>query len=125
MCKYDIRCLGIWENLEYGGSCFAEVLTNDIDLAKDFGFVVFFANRNSLSSQWVVYELQYALERGAKMLILLLDEYAKEHYKELFPEAPSIPEDDLLDRKQTSIKVRDLTVTESQEERSVRFNMQI
>lgn len=111
--KYDIRCLGICDSCE---SFFSETVTRSIDLARDFGFVVFFANMDSLSSEYLVSQLQYSVERGAKLLILLLDEYAKKHYKELFPQAQNIPENDLVDRDQTSIRVRDLTIAKTEDD---------
>ena len=113
--KYDIRCFFDAYSIESGGD-FLQAIQNAIVLAKEFGFVVLFANKNSLSSKYVISELQYAIANGAKMLVLLLDEYAKEHYKELFPQAQNIPEEDLIDRDQASIKVRDLTTARANEE---------
>ncbi|MBR3609696.1 MAG: toll/interleukin-1 receptor domain-containing protein [Bacteroidales bacterium] len=115
--KYDLRCLSSVEDIPVNTSTpFQECIKQQLDLAKDFGFVVFFANRNSLSSHFVIFELQYSVERGANILILLLDEYAKEHYKEMFPQAQDIPRNDLLDRDQTSIRVRDLTIAKTKED---------
>lgn len=116
--KYDIRCVGKWdemEELEWGLNL-QDTIYNSIDLAKDFGFVVFFASKHSLSSYFVLSELLYAVERGAKILILLMDEYSKKHYKEVFPNAQDIPKDDLTDRDQTSIRVRDLTIAKDKTE---------
>ncbi len=48
--------------------------------------------------------------------MLLLDEYAKTHYKELFPQAQDIPENDMVDSEPTSIRVRDLTKAKSYNE---------
>ena len=107
ICKYDIRCFFDAESLTSGN--YQNQISHAIDLAKDFGFVVFFASKYSLSAHLVVSELQYSMKKGAKILILLLDEYAKVHYKELFPQAQDIPENDLIDRDQNPIKVRDLT----------------
>ena len=123
ICKYDIRVFGHWDPTEKPGfkdrllsGNLTDHLTHAIELAKDFGFVVFFADKESMESRWVIYELQYAEKKGAHILILLIDEYAKLHYKELFPSAQDIPEDDLLDREQNSIKVRDLTIARTKEE---------
>ena len=90
-------------------------ITNSLDLATEFGFVVLFASEFSLKSKWVLAELSHAVARGAQLLILLMDEYAKAHYKTLFPQAQNIPEDDLIDREQNSIKVRDLTIVQAKE----------
>ena len=115
--KYDIRCVLDEKGLGiFSEKSFKDQLNNAIDLAKDFGFVVFFASEKSLASKWVIYELQYAVDRGAKMLILLLDEYAKKHYKEMFPQAQDIPHNDWIDRDQCSIRVRDLTSASNKEE---------
>ena len=114
ICKYDIRCFFDAESLTSGN--YQNKISHAIDLAKDFGFVVFFASKYSLSAHFVVSELQYSMKKGAKMLILLLDEYAKVHYKELFPHAQDIPEDDLIDRDQNPIKVRDLTNSRTKDE---------
>ncbi|MGM9764428.1 MAG: TIR domain-containing protein [Candidatus Cryptobacteroides sp.] len=116
ICKYDIRCFLDEENLIASGTSFSDQMTNAINLAKEFGFIVFFASKYSLSSNWVVSEIQYSLTIGAKMLILLLDNYAKMHYKELFPQAQDVPIDDLIDSDQTSIKVRDLTNVQTKDE---------
>ena len=113
--KYDIRCLFDAYNIESGGDCL-QTIHNSIDLAKDIGFVVLFANKDSLLSKYAISELQYAIAKGAKLLVLLIDEYAKTHYKEVFPQAQDIPEDDLIDRDQTSIRVRDLTITNTKDE---------
>ena len=107
ICKYDIRCFFDAESFTSGN--FQNQISHAIDMAKDFGFVVLFASKYSLSANFVVSELQYSVKKGAKMLILLLDEYAKMHYKELFPQAQNIPKDDLIDRDHNHIKVRDLT----------------
>ena len=120
--KYDLRCFFDQEYEFNHRYSFQEQLNNSIDLAKDFGFVVFFASERAFASSWVINELQYAVDRGAKMLILLLDEYAKKHYKEMFPQAQDILKDDLLDREdlidseRQIVKVRDLTVADSKEE---------
>ena len=114
ICKYDIRCFFDAESLTSGN--YQNQISHAIDFAKDFGFVVFFASKYSLSAHFVVSELQYSMKKGAKILILLLDEYAKVHYKELFPQAQDIPEDDLIDREQNSIKVRDLTIVQTIDE---------
>lgn len=114
--KYDIRCVGMYDEMPNRSFNMQENVMQSIDLAKDFGFVVFFASEKSMSAKFVVAELQYALERGAKMLVLLLDEYAKNNYKEIFPEAQDIPVNDLLDIDKTSIRVRDLTHAKSNEE---------
>lgn len=114
ICKYDIRCFFDAKSLTSGN--FQNQISHAIDLAKDFGFVVFFASKYSLSASFVVSELQYSMKKGAKMLILLLDEYAKVHYKELFPQAQDIPKDDLIDKDQNQIKVRDLTIAKTKDE---------
>jgi hypothetical protein len=119
--KYDLRCY--YEEKEFVATKnYPEQVNNAIDLAKDFGFVVFFASEKSLASKWVIYELQYAVDQGAKMLILLLDEYAKVHYRDLFPHVQDIPKYDLLDREdlidyeRQTVRVRDLTAANSKEE---------
>lgn len=114
ICKYDIRCFFDAESLTSGN--FQNQISHAVDMAKDFGFVVFFASKYSLSADFVVSELQYSIKKGAKTLILLLDEYAKAHYKELFPQAQDIPEDDLIDRDSNPIKVRDLTIAKTKDE---------
>ena len=114
--KYDIRCCFDQECVADSVRSFQDQLNNAIDLAKDFGFVVFFASEQSLASKWVTYELQYAVDRGAEVLVLLLDEYAKVHYRDLFPQAQEIPQNDWIDRDQNSIKVRDLTSASNKEE---------
>ncbi len=114
--KYDIRCYFDQECVEDSVRSFQDQLHQAIDLAKDFGFVVFFASEKSLASKWVIHELQYAVDRGAKMLILLLDEYAKKHYKEMFLQAQDIPHNDWIDRDQCCIRVRDLTSASNKEE---------
>lgn len=110
--KYDIRCLLDEKSLGISSAA----INNAIDVAKDFGFVVFFASEQSFASKWVNYEVQYAIDRGAKVLILLLDEYAKNHYKEIFPQAQDIPNNEWIDRDQNNIKVRDLTIAKNKEE---------
>jgi hypothetical protein len=119
--KYDLRCY--YEEKEFVATKnYQEQVNNAIDLAKDFGFVVFFASEQSVATKWVTYELQYAVDRGAKMLILLLDEYAKVHYRDLFPHVQDIPKYDLLDREdlidyeRQTVRVRDLTAANSKEE---------
>ena len=125
ICKYDIRCFftDICTNINtikldnsfFSGSL-DDGITNALHLATEYGFVVLFASENSLNSKWVLAELSHAVERGAQLLILLMDEYAKAHYKTLFPQAQNIPEDDLIDREQNSIKVRDLTIVQTKDE---------
>lgn len=112
--KYDIRCLFDEENLVTGN--YHDQITNSINLARDFGFIVLFANSHSFSSQYVMTELKYAVDNGASILILLLDEFAKKHYIDFFPQAQSIPQNDLIDRDQNKIKVRDLTTSVNREE---------
>ncbi len=120
--KYDLRCYCEEGKLYAQNKSFQEQLNDAIDLAKDFGFVVFFASEQSVATKWVTYELQYAVDRGAKMLILLLDEYAKVHYRDLFPHVQDIPKYDLLDREdlidyeRQTVRVRDLTAANSKEE---------
>lgn len=114
VCKYDIRCFFDAESLT--SRDFHDSISNAVNLAKDFGFVVFFANRHSLSDHFVISETQYSLKKGAKILILLLDEYAKIHYKDFFPQAQDIPVDDLIDRDSKTIKVRDLTNARTNDE---------
>ena len=126
ICKYDIKCMGVdpdfftgkfyyWDPNEDPGTL-QETFTNQIDLAREFGFVVFFASENSMSSQFVAMELKDAAEKGASILVLLMDGFARENYKELFPQAQDIPADDLIDRSNAKIKVRDLTIAKTQEE---------
>lgn len=88
LCKYDIRC--IWEeNLHTFRSivCVQEQVDSAIQLAKESGFVVFFASKHSLSSSRCMSEIQTAVNVGANLFILLLDEYAKENIKIYFPQA--------------------------------------
>jgi len=121
--KYDIRAFMPLEQakkldsteIKLSGSLTVD-LSHAIELAKDFGFVVLFADKESMESRWVIEELQHAEKNGAQILILLIDEYAKLHYKELFPSAQSILENELLDRERNSIKVRDLTTAQTKEE---------
>ena len=114
ICKYDIRCFFDAKSLSSGS--FQEQISYAIDLATEFGFVVFFASKHSLSANFEISELQYSLKKGAKILILLLDGQAKMHYKELFPQAQDIPQDDLVDRNQSPVKVRDLTNAKTKDE---------
>lgn len=120
ICKYDIRCFFDAKCLSFPsvGTFQEEInqINHAIDLAKDFGFVVFFANKHSLSSEFTTSELQYAVKKGAKLLILLLDEYAKTHYKNLFQSAQDIPENDLISRDSNPIQVRDITIAVTKEE---------
>lgn len=125
ICKYDIRCFftdnclnvnTIKIDNSYLSGSLSDDITNSLDLATEFGFVVLFASEFSLKSKWVLAELSHAVDRGAQLLILLMDEYAKAHYKTLFPQAQNIPEDDLIDREQNSIKVRDLTIVRAKDE---------
>lgn len=113
--KYDIRCFFDVYSMESEG-VYIQTVHNSIDLSKDYGFVALFASKDSLLSKYVISELQYATAKGAKLLVLLIDEYAKTHYKEVFPQAQDLPEDDLIDREQTSIKVRDLTIANTKDE---------
>lgn len=113
--KYDIKCMGVDPDF-ISGKNFQEAFSNDIDLAREFGFVVFFASRNSMSGLYFIEELMDAAEKGASILVLLMDDFAKANYKELFPQAQDIPVDDLVDRSNAKIKVRDLTVAKTQEE---------
>ena len=53
--KYDIRCL-FEEELVSGN--YQEQINHAIELAKDFGFVVFFASKYSLSSPYSMNEIQ-------------------------------------------------------------------
>lgn len=115
VCKYDIRCFFDEESLSSGMELQQDI-NSSINLAKDYGFVVFFASEKSLSSQCVVFELQNSVKKGAKILVLILDEFAKQHYYEFFSHAQDIPEDDLIDRDQNSIIVRDLTIGQTKEE---------
>ena len=124
ICKYDIRCLLMDDSADINPVMIDNILsdslvggiTNAIDLATEFGFVVLFASEASLKSKWVLAELSLAVKKGAQLLILLMDEFAKAQYKNLFPQAQDIPEDDLVDREQNSIKVRDLTIVQTKEE---------
>lgn len=115
--KYDIRCVDS-ERVERFWTAEAKQAQVDraIDLAKDFGFVVLFANEQSLKSERFEHEFHVAVEAGAKILILLLDEYAKKHYKVSFPMSQDIPEEDLIDRDPNPIKVRDLTAAKTTDE---------
>lgn len=82
--KYDIRCL-FEEELVSGN--YQEQINHAIELAKDFGFVVFFASKYSLSSPYSMNEIQEAVKLGANVFILILDEYARDHIKKYFPQA--------------------------------------
>lgn len=115
--KYDIRCMGMYDQVDfYKGVHYQDVVINDIDLASEFGFVVFFASERSLRGEWSIESLAHAANKGAKILVLLMDDFAKMYYKELFPKAQDIPTNDLLDRSNDAIKVRDLTVAKTEEE---------
>lgn len=125
ICKYDIRCFFNENNINTNtikvenwllSDSLTDGITNAIDLATEFGFVVLFASEFSLNSKWVLAELSHAVERGAQLLILLMDKFAKAQYKIYFPQAQDIPKDDLVDREQNSIKVRDLTIVQTKEE---------
>lgn len=92
--KYDIRVLHdeVFTREEDGLPIIKiggldDTIQQTIDLAKDFGFVVFFASNNSLSSSYCMNEIQKAVEVGANLFILLLDEYAKENINKYFPQA--------------------------------------
>lgn len=86
ICKYDIRCFFDAENLNSGDD-FQKQINHAISLAKDFGFVVFFASQHSLSSRFCMAEIQEAVRLGANVFLLLLDKYAKDHIKEYFPQS--------------------------------------
>jgi len=85
ICKYDIRCFFDAESLASGN--FQKQISNALSLAKDFGYITFFASQHSLSSPYCMKEVQEAIELGANVFILLLDEYAKNHIKEYFPQS--------------------------------------
>ena len=85
ICKYDIRCF--FEENDLISGIFQEQIKQAIDLAKDFGFVVFFASKYSLSSSFCMNEVQEAVKVGANLFILLLDEYAKDNIKKYFPQS--------------------------------------
>lgn len=85
ICKYDIRCFFDAESLISGS--FQKQINHALSLAKDFGFIVFFASQHSLSSPYCMKEVQEAVELGANVFILLLDKYAKDHIKECFPQS--------------------------------------
>lgn len=88
LCKYDIRCFGDANKHTLRSSvCVQEQVDSAIQLAKEFGFVVFFASKHSLSSSSCMSEIQAAVNVGANLFILLLDEYAKENIKNYFPQA--------------------------------------
>lgn len=86
ICKYDIRCFFDAESLTSGGN-YQKQLNHALSLAKDFGFITFFASQYSLISSYCMKEIQEAVKLGANVFILLLDRYAKDHFKEYFPEA--------------------------------------
>ena len=86
ICKYDIRCFFDAESLTSGGN-YQKQLNHALSLAKDFGFITFFASQYSLISPYCMKEIQEAVKLGANVFILLLDRYAKDHFKEYFPEA--------------------------------------
>lgn len=85
ICKYDIRCFFDAESLSSGN--FQKQISHVLSLAKDFGFIAFFASQHSLSSPYCMKEIQEAVELGANVFILLLDKYAKDHIKECFPQS--------------------------------------
>lgn len=85
ICKYDIRCFLDAKELISGN--FQEQVDSAIHLAKEFGFIVFFASKHSLSSSYCMNEIQDAVKVGANLFILLLDEYAKDNIKIYFPQA--------------------------------------
>ena len=123
ICKYDIRCFFTDNDINVNNidnsnlsGFLADGITNAIHLATEFGFVVLFASEFSLNSKWVLAELSHAVEKGAQLLILLMDIFAKAQYKSLFPQAQDIPEDDLIERDQNPIKVRDLTIAKTKDE---------
>ena len=115
--KYDIRCIESEHMVvDWTIECKQTQVNHAIALAKEFGLVVLFADELSLKSKKVEGELHFAVKEGAKILLLLLDEYAKKHYKVSFPTSQDIPEDDLIDRDQNPIKVRDLTSAKTTDE---------
>ena len=77
ICKYDIRCFFEAESL--ASVNFQKQISHALSLAKDFGFIAFFASQHSLSSPYCMKEVQEAVELGANVFILLLDKYAKDH----------------------------------------------
>lgn len=85
ICKYDIRCFWDAESILSGD--FHKQVSHALSLAKDFGFIVFFASQHSLSSPYCMKEVQEAIGLGANVFILLLDEYAKDQIKEYFPQS--------------------------------------
>lgn len=85
ICKYDIRCFFEAESL--ASVNFQKQISHALSLAKDFGFIVFFASQHSLSSPYCMKEVQEAVELGANVFILLLDKYSKDHIKEYFPQS--------------------------------------
>lgn len=86
ICKYDIRCFFDAESLTSDGN-YQKLLNHALSLAKDFGFITFFASQYSLISPYCMKVIQEAVKLGANVFILLLDRYAKDHFKEYFPEA--------------------------------------
>ena len=86
ICKYDIRCFFDAESLASGDN-YQKQTNHALSLAKDFGFITFFASQYSLISPYCMKEIQEAVKFGANVFILLLDRYAKDHIKEYFPEA--------------------------------------
>jgi len=85
VCKYETRCFFDAESLTSGD--FQKQISHALSLAKDFGFIAFFASQHSLSSPYCMKEVQEAVEFGANVFILLLDKYAKDHIKEYFPQS--------------------------------------
>lgn len=83
--KYDIRCF--WDAKDLALGIFQEQINEAIHLAKDFGFVVFFASEHSLSSLFCMNEIQESVKVGANLFILVLDEYAKDNINSYFPQA--------------------------------------
>lgn len=87
--KYDIRCFYDEQDLTIGTE-YSKEISNAINLAKDFGFVVFFASETSLHAAFVKQEFDMAARKGANLFILLVDEFAREYIRDYFPEARDI-----------------------------------
>lgn len=88
ICKFDIRCFFDAKSLVSGN--FQKEISHALSLAKDFGFIAFFASQHSLSSPYCMKEVQEAVKLGANVFILLLDKYAKDHIKEYFSQSCDI-----------------------------------
>lgn len=87
--KYDLRVVdGFDEMDDLGGVhidfAYHNQLENVRRISSDFGFMVFFASKSSLTSELVKKELGVFIDGKCSVFALLLDEYAKIHFTEFF-----------------------------------------